>query len=131
MMQFTIRCIKPETLVGDHIYASDHQSLERHGDHGSQIDVETVINIVLETLSDTFDSFNLNFSVNNLEYTVNKLRKEFQTVKGLVKIKKSQLEESVGAYKVSTCRTKDSLNKAKNPSQRGQEIHQGKKGCKS
>ena len=43
---------------------------------GALIDEETQVNIVFETLSDSFDTFKLNYSINKLSYNFTELIKE-------------------------------------------------------
>ena len=59
---------------------------------GSEIDGETQIFMAMETLSELFDQFKVNYSMNNLTYTLNELMKELQSceaimIKGKGKVK--------------------------------------------
>ena len=50
---------------------------------GALIDEETQVDMVLETLSDSFDTFKLNYSMNKLSYNLTELMKELQTTEAL------------------------------------------------
>ena len=50
---------------------------------GALIDEETQVDMVLETLSDSFDTFKLNYSMNKLSYNFTELMKELQAVEAL------------------------------------------------
>ena len=61
--------MKAGTLVRDHMmliisYLNKMEIL------GSKINEETKIDMILETLPESFESFKLNYSMNKLEYTV-------------------------------------------------------------
>ena len=49
---------------------------------GAEIDRETQVDMVLETLSNSFD-FKLNYSMNKLSYNLTELMKELQAAKAL------------------------------------------------
>ena len=50
---------------------------------GALIDEETQVDMVLETLSDSFDTFKLNYSMNKLSYKLAELMKELQATEAL------------------------------------------------
>ena len=50
---------------------------------GVLIDEETQVDMVYETLSDSFDTFKLNYSMNKLSHNFTELMKELQAVKAL------------------------------------------------
>ena len=52
---------------------------------GSEIDEETKIDMIVETLPESVDTLKLNYSMNKLEYTVTELMKELHTAEGLTK----------------------------------------------
>ena len=83
--------MKAGTPVRDHMmliisYLNEMEIL------GSEIDRETKIDMILETLPQSFDTFKLNYSMNKLEYIVTELMKELRTAEGLTKKKKTQEE---------------------------------------
>ena len=47
------------------------------------IDEETLVDMVLETLSNSFDTFKLNYSMNKLSYNLMELMKELQAAEAL------------------------------------------------
>ncbi|EXC08067.1 hypothetical protein L484_001473 [Morus notabilis] len=46
---------------------------------GAEIDGETQVDMILETLPEMFDNFKLNYSMNKLNYSLPELIKELQT----------------------------------------------------
>ena len=83
--------MKAGTPVRDHMmmiisYLNEMEIL------GSEIDGETKIDMILETLPESFDTFKLNYSMNKLEYIVTELMKEIHTAEGLTKKKRTQGE---------------------------------------
>ena len=50
---------------------------------GSEIDGETQIFMAMETLSELFDQFKVNYSMNNLTYTLNELRRSSKAMRRL------------------------------------------------
>ena len=73
--QFMNCRMKAGTPVRDHMmliisYLNEMEIL------GSEIDGETKIDMILETLPEYFDTFKLNYSMNKLEYTVIEFTKE-------------------------------------------------------
>ena len=50
---------------------------------GTLIDEETQVDMVLETLSDSFDTFKLNYSMNKLGYNFTELMKELEAAEAL------------------------------------------------
>ncbi len=51
---------------------------------GAEIDGETQVDMILETLPEMFDNFKLNYSMNKLSYTLSELMKELQTAEALL-----------------------------------------------
>ena len=83
--------MKVETPIRDHmmLIVSYLNEMEIFG---SEIDGKTKIDMILETLPESFDTFKLNYSMNKLEYTVTELMKELHTAEGLTKKKMTQGE---------------------------------------
>ena len=79
---------------------------------GSEIDRETKLDMILETLPESFDTFKLNYSMNKLEYTVTELMKELHTTEGLTKRKRDQGETRASEHKSSACGSKKRPHKA-------------------
>ena len=50
----------------------------------AKIDGETQVDMAIETLSDMFDAFRLNYSMNKLSYTLTELMKELQAAETLI-----------------------------------------------
>ena len=55
---------------------------------GDEIDVETLINMILEALLDSFKLFKLNYIMNKLMMNLPKLMREFHMVEGILKYAK-------------------------------------------
>ncbi|XP_024024749.1 uncharacterized protein LOC112092536 [Morus notabilis] len=51
---------------------------------GAEIDGETQVDMILETLPEMFDNFKLNYSMNKLNYSLPELMKELQTAETLL-----------------------------------------------
>ncbi|EXC06496.1 hypothetical protein L484_000106 [Morus notabilis] len=51
---------------------------------GAEIDGETQVDMILETLPEMFDNFKLNYSMNKLNYSLPELMKELQTAEALL-----------------------------------------------
>ena len=76
------------------------------------IDEETQVDMVLKTLSDSFDTFKLNYSMNNLSYNLTELMKELQVAEGLFGDKKNKKgEANLAVKKFPTYRTRVFKNK--------------------
>lgn len=87
---------------------------------GSEIDLETKIDMIMETLSDSFDGFCLKYSMNKLNYTVTELMKELQTNEAMLnKNKKKSGEAHVTEQKASTSGSNRVVRKPKNAKQAG------------
>ena len=56
---------------------------------GSKINEEIKIDMILETLPESFDTFKGNYSMNKLEYIVTELVKEPHSAEGLTKRKRA------------------------------------------
>ena len=85
--------MRPETLVRVHILEviallNDMEIMR------ALIDEETQVDIVLETLSDSFDTFKLNYSMNKLSYNLTELMKELQAVEALFSKGKNKGDEA-------------------------------------
>ena len=111
--QFMNCRMKAGTPVRDHMmliisYLNEMEIL------GSEIDGETKIDMILETLPETFDTFKLNYSMNKLEYTVTELMKELQTAEALTKKKRAQGEVH------ATASTSGSKKRPRNAEKRNQ-----------
>ena len=52
---------------------------------GAEIDGETQIDIILQSLTDSFENFRLNYNMNKLNFSLAELHKELQAVEGLFK----------------------------------------------
>lgn len=61
---------------------------------GAEIDGESQVDIVLESLPDSFNQFKLNYSMNKLTYTLAGLMSSLQTAEGIVKGKSIQNVEA-------------------------------------
>ena len=74
---------------------------------GALIDKETQVDMVLETLYDSFDTFKLNYSINKLSYNLMELMKELQADKALFsKWKNRRGEAHLSMNRASTSGTK-------------------------
>ena len=74
---------------------------------GAEIDGETQVDMILETLPEMFDNFKLNYSMNKLSYTLPELMKELQTAETLLlKGKRKIGEANYADNKASTSGTK-------------------------
>ena len=74
---------------------------------GALIDEETQVDMVLETLSDSFDTFKLNYSMNKLSYNLTELMKELQAAKALFSKGKNRGGEAhLSVNRASTSGTK-------------------------
>ena len=51
---------------------------------GSEIDCDTQVFMAIETLSELFDQFKVNYSMNNLSYTLTELMKELQSYESIM-----------------------------------------------
>ena len=80
---------------------------------GSEIDGETKIDMILETLPESFDTFKWNYSMNKLEYIVTELMKELHAAEGLTKRKRNHGEAYATEHKASTFGSKKRPYKAK------------------
>ena len=105
--------MKAGTPVRDHMmliisYLNEMEIL------GSEIDGETKIDMILETLSNSFDTFKLNYSMNKLEYTITEFMKELQTAEGLTKKRRTEREVHSTA---STSGSKERPRKAEKKNQ--------------
>ena len=56
---------------------------------GALIDEETQVNIVFETLSDSFDTFKLNYSMNKLRFNLTELMKELQATEAHLSVNRT------------------------------------------
>ena len=52
---------------------------------GAEIDRESMVDMILDTLQNSFKQFKLNYSMNKLKMSLPKLMKEIQMAKGLLK----------------------------------------------
>ena len=52
---------------------------------GAEIDGETQIDIILQSLTDSFENFCLNYNMNKLNFSLAELLKELQAAEGLLK----------------------------------------------
>ena len=87
--------------------------------------------MVFEMLSDSFDSFKLNYSINKLSYNLTELIKELQTAEALFsKGKNKGSEAHLALNKASTSRTKrfrpNKSRKGSRPPQRPNKPHVAK-----
>ena len=73
---------------------------------GSEIDGKNIIDMILETLPESIDTFMLNYSMNKLDHTVTKLMEELRTTEGLTKRKRNQGEAHATEQKASASGTK-------------------------
>ncbi|XP_057487760.1 uncharacterized protein LOC130773829 [Actinidia eriantha] len=58
---------------------------------GAEIDVDSQINIILQSLPDSFNQFRLNYLMNKNHYTLSELMNELQAAEGIIKSKKHVL----------------------------------------
>ena len=71
------------------------------------IDEETQVDMVIETLSDFFDTFKLNYTMNKSSYNLTELMKELQAAKALFSKRKNKGGEAHSSMnRASTSRTK-------------------------
>ena len=61
---------------------------------GGKIDGETQVDMILETLFESFDSFKLNYSMNKLSYSLTKLMKQLQVAEALFNKGKNKVGEA-------------------------------------
>ena len=61
---------------------------------GGEIDGETQVDMILETLPESFDSFKLNYSMNKLSYSLTELMKELQAAEALFNKGKNKVGEA-------------------------------------
>ena len=61
---------------------------------GGEIDGETQVDMILETLSESFDSFKLNYSMNKLGYSLTELKKVLQAAEALFNKGKNKTAEA-------------------------------------
>ena len=74
---------------------------------GALIDLKNQVDMVLETLFDSFDTFKLNYSMNKLSYNLTELMKELQAAKALFsKGKNRRGEVYLSVNRASTSGTK-------------------------
>ncbi|XP_057485854.1 uncharacterized protein LOC130772132 [Actinidia eriantha] len=57
----------------------------------AEIDADSQIDIILQSLPDSFNQFRLNYLMNKNHYTLSKLMNELQATKGIIKSKKHVL----------------------------------------
>ena len=53
--------------------------------YGAEIDGETQIDIILQSLTDSFENFRMNYNMNKLNFSLAELLKELQAAEGLLK----------------------------------------------
>ena len=98
--------MKPGTPVRDHmlLIISHLNEMEVMG---AEIDGETQVDMILETLPEMFDNFKLNYSMNKLNYSLPELMKELQTAETLLlKGKRKNGEANLAEGKPSTSGSK-------------------------
>ena len=76
---------------------------------GAEIDGETQVYMAIETLSDAFDAFRLNYSMNKLNYTLTQLMKELQSTEAVMN--KSKGKEKAEAHFASSSKASSSQGK--------------------
>ena len=58
---------------------------------GAEIDADSQIDIILQSLPDSFNQFRLNYLMNKKNYTLSELMNELQAAEGIIKSKKHVL----------------------------------------
>lgn len=61
---------------------------------GAEIDGDTKVDMILETLTDSFDNFKLNYSMNKLDYSLPELIKELQAAETILHKGKNKVGEA-------------------------------------
>ena len=98
--------MKPDTPVWDHmlLIISHLNEMEVMG---AEINGETQVDMILETLPEMFDNFKLNYSTNKLNYSLPELMKELQLAETLLlKGKRKNGEANLAEGKPSTSGSK-------------------------
>ena len=85
--------------------------------NGAEIDGETKIDMVVNSLSDSFDQFKLDYTLNNKEYTLQGLMQDVQSAEKILVKSKGQEIHMVG--KVATVKTRQKVKKQQKKKQLG------------
>ncbi|KAK1591530.1 hypothetical protein Q3G72_009150 [Acer saccharum] len=85
--------------------------------HGAEIDGETKIDMVVNSLSDSFDQFKLDYTLNKKEYTLQGLMQDVQSVEKILVKGKGQEIHMVG--KVATVKARQKVKKQQKKKQLG------------
>ncbi|KAL5766243.1 hypothetical protein ACOSP7_016860 [Xanthoceras sorbifolium] len=100
--------MKPVQAVKDHMMkVIAHLNIAEL--NGAEIDGETKINMIVNSLSDSFDQFKLDYTLNNKEYTLQGLMQDVQSVEKILVKSKGQEIHMVG--KVATVNTRKKVKK--------------------
>ncbi|KAI9180050.1 hypothetical protein LWI28_000646 [Acer negundo] len=100
--------MKPGQAVKDHMMkVIAHLNIAEL--HGAEIDGETKIDMVVNSLSDSFDQFKLDYSLNKKEYTLQVLMQDAQSAEKILVKGKGQEIHMVG--KVTTVKARQKVKK--------------------
>ncbi len=125
--------MRPGTSVRDHMlliisYINEMEIM------GAEIDGDTQVDMILETLPEMFDSFKLNYSMNKLSYTLTELMKELQAAEALLlkgKRKTGEVHFTKPSYS-KVLRSKGSSSKASSSApvaDKGKKVNQSQDVC--
>ncbi len=98
--------MKPGTSVRDHMlvimgHLNEMEIL------GAEIDGETQVDMILESLPTSFDNFKLNYSMNKFKYSLTELMKELQVAEG-IQGKRKEMDTNFVSNKASISAMKSS-----------------------
>ncbi|KAI9169007.1 hypothetical protein LWI28_005411 [Acer negundo] len=108
--------MKPGQAVKDHMMkVIAHLNIAEL--HGAEIDGETKIDMVVNSLSDSFDQFKLDYTLNKKEYSLQGLMQDVQTAEKILMKGKGQEIHMVG--KVATIKARQKVKKQQKKKQLG------------
>ncbi|KAK4838721.1 hypothetical protein QYF36_015896 [Acer negundo] len=108
--------MKPGQAVKDHMMkVIAHLNIAEL--HGAEIDGETKIDMVVNSLSDSFDQFKLDYTLNKKEYTLQGLMQDVQSAEKILVKGKGQEIHMVG--KVATVKARQKVKKQQKKKQLG------------
>ncbi|KAK4850321.1 hypothetical protein QYF36_005646 [Acer negundo] len=108
--------MKPGQAVKDHMMkVIAHLNIAEL--HGAEIDGETKIDMVVNSLSDSFDQFKLDYTLNKKEYTLQGLMQDVQSAEKILVKGKGQEIHIVG--KVATVKARQKVKKQQKKKQLG------------
>ncbi|KAL5833326.1 hypothetical protein ACOSQ3_017000 [Xanthoceras sorbifolium] len=108
--------MKPRQTVKDHMMkVVAHLNITEP--NGAEIDGKTKIDMIVNSLSDSFDQFKLDYTLNNKEYTLQGLMQDVQSAEKILVKGKGQEIHMVG--KVATVKTSKKVKKSQKEKQLG------------